>query len=122
MAFQWAALVDTGHRPDLWNDVRTGEVLADSDTVGFDPHLGGVVPDPGVSRTAWRVRSDTIELLRRVSGGEAMGARPDKPETVNRSARLLNAYAEYLIGRTLASAAALWGRGWGASTGVGGGD
>ncbi len=109
LGFQWAALDQTGHRPELWNDVRTGEPLDMAPTLGFDPYLGGLVPDPGSGSGSgvWRVRGDTIGLLRALASGQID---PEKaPANFTRAAKLMHAYIEYLLGRPLPSGEPLWG-------------
>ncbi len=106
LGFQWAALDETGHRPELWADVRTGEAIELAEVMGFDPHLGGLVSDPGSGSNAsvWRVRGETIGLLRALARSEKGHTGDD-----SRAARLLHAYSSYLIGKPIASGNALWG-------------
>lgn len=116
LGFQWAALSQTGHRPEIWNNVRTGEPLELSRTLAFDPQLGGLVPDPGAGAGsgagsgagpgAWRVRGETIALLRAQASGQAHSHEGQGDPT--RAARLLHAYIEYLLGRPLPSGEPMW--------------
>lgn len=130
VGFQWATLVETGFKPELHHDVRTGEVLSESlsegttadrestgppITLGFDPHAGGVVPDPGPpsshheAASVWRVRAATIEFLRQIEQRESAASAPpgDPParhpepldeQTIERAARLLGAYLRHVLG------------------------
>ncbi len=103
--FQWAALNETGHRPEVWKHAGDGTPMDLSDVVAFDPALGGIVPDPGVdSPGVWRVRGPTVTCLRSIAKGEV----PDAG-SLSRAARLLDAYAGWLIGKPLASGNAFWG-------------
>ncbi len=99
--FQWAILVETGYRPQLDADIRTGEAIGAGASFRFSPSLGGVMPDavpePEATGT-WRVRRETIEILRRLP---LATAGPDTPklESIERAARLLAAYLRYVLGR-----------------------
>lgn len=98
LAFLWSLLIETGHRPELDRDADTGGPVGPSGTHGFAPDLGGVVPDPGPggSTRAWRVRGETIDLLRALgASGEIPSNAP--PEGVERAARLLAAYAAHRL-------------------------
>lgn len=105
--FQWAVLVETGYRPQLDTDVRTGEPLEPGASYRFGPSLGGVMPDAvPATETAgtWRVRRETIEILRGLpldaGGAGAAGATgAPKLESIDRAGRLLAAYLRYVLGR-----------------------
>lgn len=108
VGFQWCTLVETGFRPELFHDARTGEVLdPEAPTLGFDPNSGGVVRDPGgpggggvVGTGVWRVRSTTVEFLRQLAAHEAgtpIGPFNDE-QSVERAARLLGAYVCHVLG------------------------
>lgn len=119
LRFQWSLLTETGYQPRLDADARNGEAVPGKATYGFDPEAGGLVPDPGQpagrapgsnGRGPWRVRGDTIEVLRRVAAGE--GAAPGSlgsPEGVERAGRLLAAYLVRIIGHDLSTREALYG-------------
>lgn len=102
LRFQWATLVETGHRPDL--DLPRGA----ADTLGFDPGAGRLGPDPGADaalRGVWRIRRDTIDLLREVDGWWGGGAAPelrapDAPR-VRRANLFLASHLRWVIGRDL---------------------
>lgn len=66
LEFQWSLLVETGHKPELSAHAETGATPVSGRAYGFSPHLGGLVDDPGPSPRAhiWRVRPETIALLR----------------------------------------------------------
>lgn len=89
----WAALVETGHRPELTNDVNTGEALAAVEMYGFSPHLGGLVKEgtPDDRGPVWRVRAETVALLRELAeAGALVGASsPARTAAVVRATRLL---------------------------------
>ena len=102
--FQWAVLVQTGAKPELaapGPEPRPGPDGAR--LYGFDPDAGGVVADPGASGAdpdqhgVWRVRAETIELLRRVEAGDSI--QDATPTALNRANRLLAAYLRARIGR-----------------------
>lgn len=108
---QWAVLLETGHRPQVLADVRTGEVLGGSAPVAFSPGLGGLVlpgerPAPGGE--AWRVRPATARLLADLARGVAYREASD-PDAVVRAGRLLAAYLRHVLGRELHSVSALFG-------------
>lgn len=106
--FQWAALEQTGFRPDLVHDALTGDTLPVASVYLFSPSLGGFLPDRAVDDGArlWRVRAETLHTLRDVAtdGG---GAPVDSG--VLRAGRLLAAYLREILGRDLASATPLFG-------------
>ena len=98
--FQWAVLVETGYRPHVTGDVRTGTDLAEAGAYRFSPSLGGLLPDgapEGKQASSWRVRAETVALLRRLplDAGEVGLQRA----AVVRAARLLAAYLRYVLGR-----------------------
>lgn len=97
--YMWTVLEETGHRPELGRDVATGEPLARRGWYLFRPRLGGI-SDPeslregvwegeGEGGVAWKVRHETVELLRAI--GEP-AARSASVETLERGVRLLGAY------------------------------
>ncbi|MHC5024740.1 MAG: DNA repair protein RecO [Planctomycetota bacterium] len=95
LELQWAVLKETGYQPQLDRDASTGGPLPDGGTLAFSPRAGGVVADTGEA-DRWRVRRETVELLRAVAAGSW-------PEDVDdaaagRANRLLAAYARELIG------------------------
>lgn len=107
LRFQWAVLSEAGYRPELDSDVTTGGPLIEASSYGFRPAQGGLGPDPALSslplQTAqgpvWRVRSDTVKLLRGLSVGapEALGSA--RPDSLDRANRLLALYVREILGR-----------------------
>lgn len=122
LRFQWALLTDTGYAPRLDRDAETGGDLPDTATLGFDLDAGGLIPDPGPQPTTraqrddplapipgpWRVRRETVDLLRLIAQNEETPAESPPAVAVLRSVRLLHAWATTRIGRVPASAAAFF--------------
>ena len=93
LAWTWVLLCETGFKPELDVDAETGAPLPEqTPTLAFSPTAGGVVADTG-SADRWRVRRETVDLLRRVAAGQAPDASPD------RANRLLAFYIRALLGR-----------------------
>jgi DNA repair protein RecO (recombination protein O) len=76
LLFQWQLLTDCGFKPELENDVRTGAELEPAAVYAFDPRAGGLTGEISAGTTAggaedgigpWRVRRDTVEVLRDVA-------------------------------------------------------
>lgn len=122
--YQWRLLEDTGYRPQLNQDVRTGQPLEwpriderdqtppSLPAYTFDPRAGGLtVAANGIENGSWRVRAATVALLQRqVAGrdGLAEGApggpgvpRDESEESLGRANRLLCAYARAILDREL---------------------
>jgi len=97
--FQWALLTDVGYRPELDRDVADGKPLSEARAYSFDPRLGGLTAREGLNDEAWRVRSATVELLRRVASGQHEPA--EDAQAVRRANRLLCAYARALLDKEL---------------------
>ncbi len=96
LKFQWSILCETGYRPHLDQDAKTGRPLEESaSTLAFSAAAGGVVADTGAG-DRWRVRRETIALLRFVASGEST----DKVDAtaVDRANRLLAAYIREVLG------------------------
>lgn len=97
LRFQWALLQDCGYRPELERDVRLGDALGQSKAYTFDPVAGGLTVENGVAD--WRVRKQTVTLLRQLANGEALdGADAD---SVDRANRLLCVYARAILDKEL---------------------
>jgi len=105
LKFHWSLLVETGYRPELEMDVGSGETLERAAAYVFSPGLGGFSAQAGgegvaETGTTWRVRSQTLDLLRRVSsdglGGAASGGM--EPQALDRANRLLASYLRYVLG------------------------
>lgn len=98
LALQWSALVEAGYAPDLDGP------LGARGAVGFDPALGKLVADPGAGSSeegagAWRVRVETIRLLRSIaSPGTLADEECASAVTRRRAARLLASYGRWILG------------------------
>ena len=99
LRFQWALLVDVGYQPELENDVETGTSLPGAKAYSFDPKLGGLTTRNGMHDEHWRVRAETVELLRAVANGET----PESfdRDVIERANRLLCTYFRSLIDKQL---------------------
>jgi DNA repair protein RecO (recombination protein O) len=96
LRYEWDLLCETGYRPQLDCDAQTGETLADeSPTLAFSPSAGGLVADTG-GADRWRVRRETIELLRAVAENRATSC--DDAQRFGRANRLLAWYIRELLG------------------------
>jgi len=96
LAFEWTLLCETGYRPQLDRDAATGGPLPDTPTLAFSAVAGGVVADTGAG-DRWRVRRETVDLLRAMAAGGALDGA--EPEAIRRACRLLAVYVRDLIGR-----------------------
>jgi DNA repair protein RecO (recombination protein O) len=95
---QWAVLSETGYRLELERNVETGDALSPAEpTFALHPLAGGFVADAPDER--FRVRRETVELLRRVAAGETLD--DAAPETVDRANRLIAVCCREIIGREL---------------------
>ena len=93
LAWTWVLLCETGYKPELDRNAETGGPLPEqTPTLAFSASAGGVVADTG-SADRWRVRRETVDLLRQVAAGQAASASPD------RANRLLAFYIRALHGR-----------------------
>ena len=103
LRLQWAVLSESGYQPELQRDSRTGAMLDQAaSTWGFDASAGGVVnASDAPAAIQWRVRRDTIELLRELARGAPIDSRD--PESLRRANRLLASYAREIIGSEPAS-------------------
>jgi DNA repair protein RecO (recombination protein O) len=101
LGVQWAVLEECGYRPELRCDVETGAAL-DEETgpLTFDAHAGGLVAGEGQGR-GWRVRVETIALLREVAAAADVAG--GDPVVHGRANRLLAAYCREIIGREIPS-------------------
>lgn len=97
MRFLWVLLRETGYQPQVHHDTETGDPLpAPARTVAFSPRAGGVVADTGQA-DRWRVRGETIQLLRALEAGET-DAPPASGQAIARATRLLAAYIRDILG------------------------
>ena len=99
LLFQWALLVDVGYRPELERDVETGEPLPNAKAYSFDPKLGGLTCRNGMHDEHWRVRANTVELLRAVALDQATD--PFELGAFERANRMLCTYFRALIDKQL---------------------
>ncbi len=91
--FQWLALVDTGHAPRT-DDIH--ELTTSAGVLGFDPHSGAFVPDPGAhARELWRVRAATADAIARLAAADT----PSPGEDTALANRFLLAYWTWILGR-----------------------
>lgn len=97
LRFQWALLRDCGYRPELERDVRLGDALGQSKAYTFDPVAGGLTVENGVAD--WRVRKQTVSLLRMLSNGEPINE--VDADSVDRANRLLCVYARAILDKEL---------------------
>lgn len=98
---QWRLLDETGSKPEVALDVRTGEDLAETDPVGFAWDLGGLVrvgrggaAGPGVGR----IRPGTAAVLRRLDAGAGPDGLLGTPDDTLRAGRVLAARIRALMG------------------------
>ena len=102
--FQWIALGESGYRPEIDRDAASGEQLREARVYLFSPRHGGLT---GQASGAWKVRCETVELLRLVAGGDEISGAP--PDRTMRAARLLSSYISEILGRELRSSAGVFG-------------
>ncbi len=99
-SFQWAVLDDTGHRPELGDDIRARAALRVAPSYTFMPDLGGFTEDTGPGGPGYRVRAETLALLRELEAGATAGALARRdPATLDRAARLLAVAVRHTAGR-----------------------
>lgn len=99
LRFQWALLVDVGYRPELSQDVDTGNALPKAKAYSFDPKLGGLTTRNGMHDEHWRVRSETVDLLRAIANNHE--TKSCKHIAFVRANRLLCTYFRSLIDKQL---------------------
>lgn len=97
LRFQWALLLDCGYRPELETDVRGSGTLGKVKAYTFDPIAGGLTVENGVAD--WRVRWQTVALLRKLSAGEAIDEAD--ADSVERANRLLCVYTRAILDKEL---------------------
>ena len=101
LRFQWVMLQETGYRPRLDEDAETGGPLPDGATLAFSAGAGGIVADNGAN-DRWRVRRETVDLLRQIARDAPIETVAAAPEVVvDRANRLLAVYVRELLGREL---------------------
>ncbi len=100
----WSVLVETGHEPTLETGVP--EPPPGARLVGFDPRSGAITRDPGRGGAAWRVRRETLDVLRRLQAGEVIEA---GDPGVERAGRLLSACLSRLVDRPVRTSDRVFG-------------
>ena len=104
LKLQWSTLCEAGYQPELRRDAHTGDALTESSaTLAFSASAGGVLAEADETPTPdrWRVRRETIELLRDLAAGANVRERAQ--ESMRRANRLLASYAREIIGSEPAS-------------------
>lgn len=110
LRFQWTVLADCGFKPELDRDVVTGLPMESSGGhLMFDPRAGGVTMEPGAVASGqsisdsgpWRVRSETIDLLRRLSVDAGVDLIDADVQRLRRANRLLCVFTRTVIDREL---------------------
>lgn len=106
LRLQWAALVESGYQPELHRDVRTAQPLKLAAEMHFDPSLGGLVSATSHAHQAstWRLRRQTVELLRTLHALPADQRAIAPAAAVQRAAFFLASYVGWLLGRPLPTA------------------
>lgn len=99
LRFQWALLADVGYRPELERDVETAKALPDAKAYSFDPKLGGLTMRNGIQDEDWRVRAETVGLLRAVAKEETINSYENA--SLMRANRMLCTYFRALIDKQL---------------------
>jgi len=91
LTFQWALLIETGRSPVIDRCADTGKTLERAKTYVFAPSLGGLVADDSAAPdSGWRVREQTVELLRGLARGGTSD--PVESDAIWRANRLLGAH------------------------------
>lgn len=108
LAAQWMVLDECGYRPKLDADLETGGPLLDSG-LSFLPRRGGFSRRPSQAEPAWRVRPQTVAVLRNLDTPGPDAAPPTAMDQV-RAARLLDAYAREILGRDIPAGEPLFAR------------
>jgi DNA repair protein RecO len=99
LRFQWALLVETGHRPDLDSVSGTEDVLV------FQPSEGVFVPAKPIPPGSWKVRRSTVDALRSIDAGQAAV----DPESSHRGNRFVAACIRHVLGTEPPTMAAVFG-------------
>jgi len=108
----WAMLADTGHQPHTGDE--NGAAMPRADVYGFSPRLGVFVPEAAHpaktefrTHPLWRVRAETVDLLREVDRRWASRGEHDDPRAVvtqlppagvERAMRMLLSYFREVFG------------------------
>lgn len=112
LRFQWMLLVELGYKPNLEGSASATR----GDVFRFNPRAGGLVTgEPGSNGAGagaedWRVRADTVRLLRTLDAeGDATPGPSVAAPTIDRASRLLSEYLRVLLDRDLGTRVALFG-------------
>lgn len=101
LCLQWRVLDDCGFRPELERDVVSGQTLLCRATYRFDAQAGGLTMQSLSQddlRGSWRVRHETVQVLRNLSGGDLAET---EAIVINRANRLLCVYTRAILDREL---------------------
>lgn len=102
LEFAWALIEQTGHRPEVFLDAMGGGGPGEVTLYGFDARRGAVVPDPGEGNAGaaavWRVRGETVGVLRHLAEGGSLEAGAFPRESIARALKLLCFYFRELTG------------------------
>ncbi len=100
--FQWTLLSDMGYQPRI----EPGDV-------GRDPWIfaeaAGTLARPGAGATGWKVRPETVRMLRALESGA--DAASSAPEVAQRGAALLSLHLRSVLGREVQTRELVFGRG-----------
>lgn len=101
LRFQWLLLSDCGYQPELHRDVRGDHELPKARSYTFHAREGGFSMDDLKKHDTWKVRRQTLELLRLLSiNGDAPPIDEDTA-SIDRANRLLCVYARAILDREL---------------------
>ena len=109
LRFQWELLDDAGYRPEISRDAATGEALPDLATYTFDPQAGGLTQQGRAQE--WRVRAETVAVLRAAAKGEEPGTPGFAGGAVSRANRLLCVYVRAILDEELPTMRVVLGQG-----------
>lgn len=98
IAFLLLLLKETGHAPELTTDVRTGAPVSRATILGFSPTGGGITAlhSNDTDSTVWRVRCETIELVRLISLQQHHNSKTSDA-ALKRGVSLLSAYLRHVL-------------------------
>lgn len=102
LGFAWAMIDGTGHRPEVFVDLKGSGDLGEAGLYGFDPRRGAVVDDPGegvpLDGPLWRVRGETVRVLRRLASDGSVDSSEFAAGPITRALKLLCFYFRELVG------------------------
>jgi DNA repair protein RecO (recombination protein O) len=104
LVFAWTLIDQTGHRPEVFVDVGGAGALEEAALYGFDPARGAVVADQGaggdtpVPGTIWRVRGETVRVLRSLALGSNLDSADVEQGPITRALKLLCFYFREQVG------------------------